>query len=322
MNRAVLRSVAGSRLPSRVTIVEVGPRDGLQNEVPVSTENKLELIHRLCSNGLKFVESTSFVSPKWTPQMADHKEIMKGLPREKFPDVHFPVLTPNLKGLEGAIEGGADSVAIFTATSEGFTKKNINCSVEESLKRFEPVLSLAKQNNIPVRGYLSTVFGCPYDGLPTDFKKTYQLIKELKTMGCYEISLGDTIGVASPGVVDRFFDGYLKENDMPSLHSEVAVHFHNTYGYALANIMTSLSHGISIVDSSIAGLGGCPYAEGATGNVSTEEVVFMLEEAGIDTGCNLEGLVETGEWISEVIGKKKRSRVSHKLIDKYRWSKA
>jgi len=294
-----------SSLPSTVRIVEVGPRDGLQNEkVLVPTNVKVEFISRLASAGLTHVEATSFVSPKWVPQMADHKEVMTSISTLPYTSVSYPVLVPNIKGLNAAVECGAKEVAIFGAASESFSKKNINCSIEESLARFEPVLSAAMEAGVKVRGYVSCVVGCPYEG-SIDPQKVARVAKIMLDMGCYEISLGDTIGVGTPGTIRAM----LEEVEKVVPLSKVAVHCHDTYGQALANILTAVHMGVGVVDSSTAGLGGCPYAKGASGNVSTEDVVYMLHGMGIQTGTNLEKLVEAGNYISSHLNRETMSRV-------------
>jgi len=294
-----------SSLPTSVRIVEVGPRDGLQNEkVLVPTSVKVEFISRLAGAGLTHVEATSFVSPKWVPQMADHKEVMTSITTLPYPSVSYPVLVPNIKGLDAAVECGAKEVAIFGAASESFSKKNINCSIDESLARFEPVLNSAKEAGVKVRGYVSCVVGCPYEG-SIDPKKVAMVAKIMLDMGCYEISLGDTIGVGTPGTIRAM----LEEVEKVVPLSKVAVHCHDTYGQALANILTALQMGVGVVDSSTAGLGGCPYAKGASGNVSTEDVVYMLHGMGIQTGTNLDKLVEAGRFISSHLNRDTMSRV-------------
>jgi len=300
-----VRMISSTSLPAKVRIVEVGPRDGLQNEkVLVPTSVKLEFISRLASAGLTHVEATSFVSPKWVPQMSDHKEVMSAIASLPYPSVSYPVLVPNMKGLQAAVECGAKEVAIFGAASESFSKKNINCSIEESLKRFEPVLNSAKQSGVKVRGYVSCVVGCPYEGR-IEPKEVARVAKIMYDMGCYEISLGDTIGVGTPGTIKDMLEEVVKVVPLDRL----AVHCHDTYGQALANILTALQMGISVVDSSTAGLGGCPYAKGASGNVSTEDVVYMLHGMGIQTGTSLEKLVEAGRFISSHLNRDTMSRV-------------
>ncbi|MEQ2224069.1 hypothetical protein ILYODFUR_003620 [Ilyodon furcidens] len=295
---------AAHALPAKVKIVEVGPRDGLQNEkTVVPTEAKIHLINMLSESGLPVIEATSFVSPKWVPQMADQVEVMKGI--SKKPGVSYPVLTPNLKGFQAALNAGASEVAIFGAASELFSKKNINCSVEESLQRFEEVMKAAKEAAVPVRGYVSCVVGCPYEGQVAP-KKVAQVAKRLYSMGCYEISLGDTIGVGTPGSMTKMLEAVSKEVPVSAL----AVHCHDTYGQALANILIALQMGISVVDSSVAGLGGCPYAQGASGNVATEDVVYMLHGLGIQTGVELSKLMDAGAFICRTLNRKTSSKVA------------
>ncbi|XP_069462246.1 3-hydroxymethyl-3-methylglutaryl-CoA lyase, cytoplasmic isoform X2 [Ambystoma mexicanum] len=266
-----------SGFPGHVKIVEVGPRDGLQNEkVIVPTEIKIEFINRLSETGLSAIEVTSFVSSKWVPQMADHSEVLKGI--KKHAGVRYPVLTPNIQGFHAAIAAGATEVSVFGAASESFSKRNINCSIEESLRKFEEVTQSAKQMNIPVRGYVSCALGCPYEGaiLPD---KVADVSKRLYSMGCYEVSLSDTIGVGTPGSMKKMLEAVMKEVPLSAL----AVHCHDTYGQALANILMAVQMGVCVVDSAVAGLGGCPYAKGATGNVATEDVIYMLHGLGINT---------------------------------------
>ncbi|XP_020775498.2 hydroxymethylglutaryl-CoA lyase, mitochondrial [Boleophthalmus pectinirostris] len=291
-------------LPEKVKIVEVGPRDGLQNEKTiVPTETKIHLIDMLSEAGLSVIEATSFVSPKWVPQMADQMEVMKGICRK--PGVTYPVLTPNLKGFQAAMKAGASEVAIFGAASELFSKKNINCSVDESLQRFDEVMKAAKEASVPVRGYVSCVLGCPYEGKVAPEKVAY-VAKRLYDMGCYEISLGDTIGVGTPGSMSQMLEAVTK--DVPV--SALAVHCHDTYGQALANILVALQMGVHVVDSSVAGLGGCPYAQGASGNVATEDVVYMLHGLGIHTGVNMSKLMDAGAFICRTLNKKSNSKVA------------
>uniref|UniRef100_A0A8C7H942 hydroxymethylglutaryl-CoA lyase n=1 Tax=Oncorhynchus kisutch TaxID=8019 RepID=A0A8C7H942_ONCKI len=295
---------AGKALPQRVKIVEVGPRDGLQNEKTlVPTEVKIHLIDMLSEAGLPVIEATSFVSPEWVPQMADQVEVMKGINRR--PGVSYPVLTPNLKGFQAAVKAGAAEVAIFGAASELFSKKNINCSVDESLQRFEEVTKAAKEAGVRVRGYVSCVLGCPYEGQVSP-DKVAQVAKRLYSMGCYEISLGDTIGVGTPGGMAELLEAVSREVPVDAL----AVHCHDTYGQALANILIALQMGISVVDSSVAGLGGCPYAQGASGNVATEDVVYMLHGLGIQTGVDLPKLMDAGAFICRSLNRKTSSKVA------------
>ncbi|KAI4588015.1 hypothetical protein MJG53_002423 [Ovis ammon polii x Ovis aries] len=301
--RAVSTSPVGT-FPKRVKIVEVAPRDGLQNEKNiVPTPVKIKLIDMLSEAGLPVVEATSFVSPKWVPQMADHAEVLKGI--QKFPGVNYPVLTPNFKGFQAAVAAGAKEVAIFGAASELFTKKNINCSVDESLQRFDEILKAARAAGISVRGYVSCVLGCPYEGKISP-AKVAEVSKKLYSMGCYEISLGDTIGVGTPGAMKDMLSAVLHEVPVTAL----AVHCHDTYGQALANTLTALQMGVSVVDSSVAGLGGCPYAQGASGNLATEDLVYMLAGLGIHTGVNLQKLLEAGTFICQALNRRTNSKVA------------
>ena len=287
-----------------IRIFEVGPRDGLQNEKQViGVSTRAALIERLVDAGLKTVESGSFVSPKWVPQMAATDEVLGAIKRR--PGVSYPVLTPNMKGLEGAIAAGADTVAVFGAASEGFTQKNINCSIAESFERFRPVLESAKAQGIRVRAYVSTALGCPYDG-DVPVANVVKVSKELYDMGCYEISVSDTIGVGTPEKVREVIRAVAEEVPLNAL----AGHFHDTYGQALANIWAALDEGVRVFDASISGLGGCPYARGASGNVATEDVVFSLQNSGIDTGIDLDALIETSVWISDQLGRKPGSKVT------------
>jgi hydroxymethylglutaryl-CoA lyase len=290
-----------------VRIVEVGPRDGLQNEPgEVPTAIKLELIERLADAGLPAVEATAFVSPKWVPQMADHTEVLERIRRK--PGVSYPVLTPNLKGYETARAAGATEVAVFGAASETFSEKNINCSISESLNRFRPLAAKAMQDKIKVRGYVSCVLGCPYEG-EVKPERVADVAQALFDMGCYEISLGDTIGTGTPGKTKVMIEACAKRVPMEKL----AGHYHDTYGQALANIYASLELGVATFDSSIAGLGGCPYAAGASGNVATEDVVYMLHGLGAQTGVDLDRLVEIGSWISAVLNKPSNSKAGKAL---------
>lgn len=301
-------NVSNFKFPDRVKIVEVGPRDGLQNERKlVPTQVKIELINRLSRTGLKVIEATSFVSPKWVPQMADHMEVLSGI--TKASGISYPVLTPNLKGYEAAVAAGAKEVAIFSAASEGFCKRNINCSVDESLARFQEVCDAANRDNVAVRGYVSCVLGCPYEG-DIDPDKVAQVCKKLVDMGCYEVSLGDTIGVGTAGSMARMLDIVTRSVDVHKL----AVHCHDTYGQALSNILMALEMGVSVVDSSVAGLGGCPFAKGATGNVATEDVVYMLHGLGIESDVNLEQLIDAGVYVSSVLGRPVNSKVANAFI--------
>ncbi|KAL6626419.1 hypothetical protein ACP70R_030145 [Stipagrostis hirtigluma subsp. patula] len=294
-------------LPRYVKIVEVGPRDGLQNEKDiVPTPVKVELIRRLAASGLSVVEATSFVSPKWVPQLADAKDVMEAV--RNIEGVNLPVLTPNLKGFEAALAAGAKEVAIFASASEGFSKSNINCTIKESLARYNEVALAAKQKEIPVRGYVSCVAGCPVDG-PVPPSNVAYVAKELHDMGCYEVSLGDTIGVGTPGTVVPMLEAVTSVVPVEKL----AVHFHDTYGQSLSNILISLQMGISVVDSSVAGLGGCPYAKGASGNVATEDVVYMLNGLGIKTGVDLGKVMAAGEFICKHLGRQSGSKAATAL---------
>ena len=294
-------------LPKHVKIVEVGPRDGLQNEKQaIDTATKVELIARLGASGLKTIEATAFVSPKWVPQMADNAEVMRQITR--LNGVTYPVLTPNLKGLEAALATGVTEVAVFAAASEAFSQKNINCSISESIERFVPVIESAREHGVAVRGYVSTVVGCPYQGdVPPE--KVAEVAKALFDLGCYEISLGDTIGVGTPLKVQAMLTEVSKAVPMEKL----AGHFHNTYGMAIANIYASLQMGMAVFDASVAGLGGCPYAKGASGNVATEDVVYLLNGLGIDSGVDLTSLVETAVWVSAQLGRAPASNVAKAL---------
>ncbi|MFC0117320.1 hydroxymethylglutaryl-CoA lyase [Pseudoalteromonas xiamenensis] len=289
--------------PEMVRIVEVGARDGLQNEQSVSTAQKIALIDALAGAGLKNIEAGAFVSPKWVPQMADSLDVITGLSVPS--DVELSALTPNVKGAELALQSGVKEFAIFTAASEAFTQKNINCSISESIERFIPVMELAKANNIRVRGYVSCVVGCPYQG-EVQPEQVLDVCKQLLALGCYEVSLGDTIGVGTPNKVQNLLSLLLA--NIPS--DKLAVHFHDTYGQALANIHKALEMGISVIDSAVAGLGGCPYAKGASGNVATEDVVYLLEGLGIYTGIDLERLARAGWQICDALNKAPVSKVS------------
>jgi hydroxymethylglutaryl-CoA lyase len=294
--------------PSKVKIVEVGPRDGLQNEKErVPTDVKIELIERLADAGLPAVEATAFVSPKWVPQMGDCTEVLKQI-RQKA-GVSYPVLTPNLKGFESALEAGATEVAIFGAASETFSQKNIHCSISESLKRFEPVVSAANAAGVKVRGYVSCVVGCPYEG-NVERTQVAWVAGTLYQMGCYEVSLGDTIGVGTPASILRMLEIVARDVPLPTL----AGHYHDTYGMAIANIYASLCLGMSVFDSSISGLGGCPYAKGASGNVATEDLVYLLNGLGVHTGIDLERLVTCSAWISGSLKRAPNSRVARALL--------
>lgn len=297
-----------NKLPQQVKVVEVGPRDGLQNEaIPVSASDKIKLIEKLDEAGVTYIESGSFVSPKWVPQMATSTEIFEKLKRNKA--VTYAALTPNLKGFEAALAVGADEVAIFGAASESFSQKNINCSIEESLERFIPIMEAAKQANIRVRGYVSCVLGCPYEG-DIEPEQVAMVAEKLYDMGCYEISLGDTVGVGTPASVTTMIQAVSARVPVDKL----AVHFHDTYGQALTNIYAALQLGVSVVDSAVAGLGGCPYAKGASGNVATEDVVYMLNGLGINTGIDFKKLLQAGWFISNTLGKAPISKVSNAYL--------
>jgi hydroxymethylglutaryl-CoA lyase len=297
-------------LPKRVKIVEVGPRDGLQNEKgEVPTAVKLELIERLADAGLPAVEATAFVSPKWIPQMADHTEVLERIRRK--PGVAYPVLTPNLKGFEAAKAAGAKEVAVFGAASESFSKKNINCSIAESLERFRPVVDAAKRSDIRVRGYISCVVACPYEGEIAP-QKVAEVAGALYDMGCYEISLGDTIGAGTPGKTQAMIEACSKR--VPA--AKLAGHYHDTYGQAIANIYASMELGVATFDSSVSGLGGCPYAKGASGNVATEDVLYMLKGLGVETGVDLDKVVDTGLWISAFLRREPGSKAGRAIAAK------
>ncbi len=298
-----------SAYPTHVRLVEVGPRDGLQNEARIlPLETKLELITRLAQAGLSTIETTSFVSPKKIPQMADATALFTQLRRK--PDVSYPVLVPNLQGLDAAIAAGVQDICLFTAVSERFCERNIHCSIAESIQRFKAIMT-HKPKDVRVRGYISCVIACPYEG-PEAPEKTLALTEQLLALGCYEVSLGDTIGVGTPGQVAPLLDTLLAR--IPS--KKLAVHFHDTYGQALANILRSISYGISTVDSSVGGLGGCPYADGATGNVATEDVVYMLHGMGIDTGVDLKQLIDISWFINQALGRVPRSKTAIALAPK------
>ncbi|XP_068183895.1 3-hydroxy-3-methylglutaryl-CoA lyase, cytoplasmic [Antennarius striatus] len=296
--------ITGHEYPKFVKIVEVGPRDGLQNEKEiVPTGVKIQLIDMLSETGLSVIEATSFVSTKWVPQMADHTDVLRGI--QRAPHVQYPVLTPNIQGFHDAVAAGATEVAVFGSASETFSKKNINCSIDESLLRFEEVINTAKKKQIAVRGYISCALGCPHEG-HTDPTKVAELAKRLYEMGCYEISLGDTIGVGTPGSMTTMLQSVMKE--VPT--SAIAVHCHDTYGQALPNILTALQMGVCVVDSAVAGLGGCPYAQGSSGNVSTEDVLYMLHGMDIETGVNLDRVIEAGDFICKALDCKTKSKVA------------
>ena len=297
-------------LPGRVKIVEVGPRDGLQNEArAVPTSVKVELIDRLGAAGLPVIESGSFVSPKWVPQMADTAEVLAAVtPRA---GVSYPVLVPNMKGYEAARAAGVAEIAMFAAASEAFSRRNTNCSIAESFERFAPVAAAARADGVRLRGYISCVIACPYDG-PIAPSAVAAVAGHLLGLGCYEVSLGDTIGVGTPGKVQAMVDAVAER--VP--RERLAAHFHDTYGQALANVLAAMERGVAVVDSSVAGLGGCPYAKGATGNVASEDVLYMLDGMSIDTGVDLERLALTGDWISAFLERPTGSRVARALASK------
>ena len=291
-------------LPKSVRLVEVGPRDGLQNEKqPISVADKVRLVDDLSAAGLGYIEVGSFVSPKWVPQMAGSAEVFAQI--QQLPGITYAALTPNMKGFEAALAAGVREVAVFAAASEAFSQKNINCSISQSLERFIPLLEAAKAHNVRVRGYVSCVLGCPYEG-EVRAEQVASVAKELYAMGCYEVSLGDTIGTGTPGKTRHLFN--VVGRDIP--RHLLAGHFHDTYGQALANIYASLLEGINVFDSSVAGLGGCPYAKGASGNVSTEDVLYLLNGLGIESGIDMDRLIEAGKRICAVLDKPNGSRVA------------
>ena len=298
-------------LSEKVKIIEVGVRDGLQNEsIIVPVDVKMRLVELLADSGLSVIEATSFVSPKWVPQLADHQTILESINSSSTlksinRNISYPVLTPNLKGFDNAISAGAKEVAVFAAASEAFSKNNINCSVNESIERFKPILEKAKSLNIPVRGYVSCILGCPFQG-EVEISDVVNVVKKLNELGCYEISLGDTIGVGTPTKTKALINALSNEIDIKQL----AVHFHDTYGQALANILASIQLGISNIDSSVAGLGGCPYAKGASGNVATEDLIYMLNGMGIESGVELDKLIKAGDYISQFLGRVNGSKVA------------
>ena len=287
-----------------VKVVEVGPRDGLQNErAIVATADKIALIDRLTNTGLPIIEATSFVSPKWVPQLADAADVYRGIARR--PGVEYPVLVPNLQGYERAREVGVTHIAVFTAASEAFNRKNINASIDESIERFTPVIERAKADGVRVRGYVSTVLGCPYQG-DVAVADVVRVARVLYAAGCEEVSLGDTIGVGTPVKARQMLRAVAAEVPMSAL----AVHFHDTYGQALANILACLEEGVRVVDAAVSGTGGCPYAKGASGNVATEDVVYMLHGMGMATGVDLDALVDTGLWLAALLGRETSSKVT------------
>jgi len=287
-----------------VRLVEVGPRDGLQNEKTlIAARDKIELIDRLSDCGLRTVEATSFVSPKWVPQLADAAEVFSGI--NKKPGVSYPVLVPNVQGYERARAVGVTEIAVFTAASEAFNRKNINAGIDESLQRIAEIMTRARADGVKVRGYVSTVLGCPYQG-EVPVADVVRVSARLRDLGCYEISLGDTIGVGTPGKARAMLKSVAAEVPMSGL----AVHFHDTYGQALANILACIEEGVRVVDAAVSGTGGCPYARGATGNVASEDVVYMLEGMGLSTGVDLEKLIDTGQWLSALLGRNSSSKVT------------
>jgi len=297
-------------LPSHVTLVDVGPRDGLQNEAqPISAAVKIELVSRLQAAGLREIEVTSYVSPKWVPQMADAAEVMAGI--ERRPGVRYSVLTPNLKGLEAALAGRPDEIVVFGAASEAFSRRNINCSIEESIERFRPVVQQALAQGIKVRAAVSCAVGCPYQGEVSP-DEVERVVVGMKALGVQHCGIADTIGVGTPRKVQAAMERALKHFPL----AEVSGHFHDTYGQALANIYACLEMGVHMFDASVAGLGGCPYAKGATGNVATEDVVFLLDGLGIETGVDLDALADAGAWISSQLGRLPVSRVGRALLAK------
>jgi hydroxymethylglutaryl-CoA lyase len=297
-------------LPSTVTLVDVGPRDGLQNEsAPVPTAAKVELVHRLQAAGLREIEVTSYVSPRWVPQMADNHAVMTAVQRQ--PGVRYSVLTPNLKGFEAALADRPDEIVVFGAASEAFSQRNINCSIAESIERFRPVVAAAREAGIKVRGAISVALGCPYQG-EVSADAVEDVVRRFRDIGVQHCGVADTIGVGTPRRVQAAMERALKHYPI----EEVSGHFHDTYGQALSNILACLQMGIHVFDASISGLGGCPYAKGATGNVATEDVVFLLHGLGIETGLDLDALVDAGAFISGVIGRPPVSRVARALLAK------
>ena len=291
-------------LPRKVRLVEVGPRDGLQNEAqPISVTDKVQLVNDLTDAGLGYIEVGSFVSPKWVPQMAGSAEVFAGI--EQRAGVTYAALAPNLRGFEDALAAGVKEVAVFAAATEAFSQRNINCSVSESLTRFEPIMQAAQQHGVRVRGYVSCVLGCPYEGR-VSAEQVAPVARALHDMGCYEVSLGDTLGTGTAGDTRRLFEEVAQQ--VP--REQLAGHFHDTYGQALANVYASLLEGIAVFDSSVAGLGGCPYAKGATGNIATEDVLYLLQGLGIETGIDLDKLIAAGLRISAVLGRATGSRVA------------
>ena len=294
-------------MPTHVRIVEVGPRDGLQNEkTAISTADKITLIDRLSATGLRTIEATSFVSPRWVPQLADAADVFRGIHR--VAGVAYPVLVPNEQGYDRSRAVGASEVAVFTAASEAFNQRNINASIDESIERFRPVLERANHDGVRVRGYVSTVLGCPYQG-DVPVGDVVRVAQRLHALGCYEISLGDTIGIGTPGKARAMLRAVAEAVPMTAL----AVHFHDTYGQALSNLLACLEEGIGVIDSAVSGTGGCPYAKGASGNVASEDVVYMLHGLGIETGIDLAALADTGRWLAAVLGRQNGSKVGQAL---------
>ena len=297
-------------IPQQVKIVEVGPRDGLQNESkPITLQDKITLVNKLSETGLRYIETGSFVSPRWVPQMANSDKVFAGIKRH--PSITYAALTPNLKGLERAIDAKVDEVAVFVAASEQFSQKNTHCSIAESLERIQPIMAEAKQAGLRVRGYISCVLGCPYEG-EVEKNIVAKLAKSLIQLGCYEVSLGDTIGVGTAGKAQQLIHHIKKDVAVEQL----AVHYHDTYGQALANIYASLELGVSTIDSSIAGLGGCPYAPGASGNVATEDLVYLLQGLEVESGVDLNKLIGAGQEICQALGRKTQSKVAAALLHK------
>lgn len=303
-----MMKLSDANFPRQVRLVEVGPRDGLQNEaVIVPTDVKIAFVNQLSDTGLKNIEVTSFVSPRWIPQMADHSEVLQGITPKS--GVSYSVLVPNLQGFNAALAAGAKEIAVFTAASETFSKKNINCSIAESIERFLPVVEAAKLHHMKIRGYVSCVLGCPYEGNISP-QQVAKVAKMLFQLGCYEISLGDTIGVGTPKKAMAMIDVVARDIAIDQL----AVHFHDTYGQALANIYAALQLGISVIDSAAAGIGGCPYARGATGNVASEDVLYLLNGLEIETGISLEKLIQAGQFISQFLRRPNGSKVAQAWV--------
>ena len=297
-------------MPSQVRIVEVGPRDGLQNEKTIiATADKIALIDRLSATGLRSIEATSFVSPKWVPQLADAADVYSGITRQ--PGISYPVLVPNEQGYERARSVGVSEIAVFTAASEEFNRRNINAGIDESLARFAPVMERAKADGVKVRGYVSTVLGCPYQG-EVPVADVVRVARVLHGMGCYEVSLGDTIGVGTPAKARAMLRAVAGEVPISAL----AIHFHDTYGQALSNILACLEEGVAVIDAAVSGAGGCPYAEGASGNVASEDVVYMLHGLGIGTGIDLDALAETGRWLAALLGRETGSKAGKALLSR------